>query len=621
MKILDELKFYCEEPEPAGAILLTGEWGSGKTYFIEHTFEKNVMSNLSPKGILIKVSLFGLNSKEQVDHILKQQWLMACYKEKNIVKVMDNIKPIEDITSKILDMLNTTDNIKGKLITPLKMVSTAVKSIAATDFLQYINISTYLCGKKVILVFDDLERCNMSNLDILGIINDYCENQKFHTIIVANEEKIMQRFHENEDKSEASKMLNYKEIKEKIIQRTIKYVPEYSDLVKDIINSINFKDGYQGFLQNHESDILQSLGKKPVHADFSQDNAVSQNMRSLKCALNNFFKVYQYVNPDHKPEDKLTAGMLYSFILFEMAYKSSKNQENISDDEIQEIFPSYDKNYMFESIKKWLLYGEWNEKDVNHDINFWKESEKAVTPVDIIKTHRILEIEDNILERGFSQFLDMAYEGNLTLDQYLLMLENMYDAERLQLDLPKEIDWNAVKEGVSKCLDTIIRELPENFSIRTILDKKVPSDYIGIQQEIYKLISDFIHNGTIIKEENKKYYIINMNNMLEENDDNNSFKFILVRGISSFDEEMANTAVKTFLQINNKKKETFIIDFKSLIIQFKMNNKANQEEAKNSLEKMISLIKQEKDKTEKTTIRKIHLNKMLETLDKLLGRF
>ena len=29
MRTLDELLYYCEEPEPVGAILLTGEWGCG----------------------------------------------------------------------------------------------------------------------------------------------------------------------------------------------------------------------------------------------------------------------------------------------------------------------------------------------------------------------------------------------------------------------------------------------------------------------------------------------------------------------------------------------------------------------------------------------------------------
>ena len=37
MNTLEELLYYCNEPEPVGALLLTGEWGCGKTYLIVKT--------------------------------------------------------------------------------------------------------------------------------------------------------------------------------------------------------------------------------------------------------------------------------------------------------------------------------------------------------------------------------------------------------------------------------------------------------------------------------------------------------------------------------------------------------------------------------------------------------
>ena len=30
MNTLEELKYYCEENQPVGAMLLTGEWGKGR---------------------------------------------------------------------------------------------------------------------------------------------------------------------------------------------------------------------------------------------------------------------------------------------------------------------------------------------------------------------------------------------------------------------------------------------------------------------------------------------------------------------------------------------------------------------------------------------------------------
>lgn len=65
--------------------------------------------------------------------------------------------------------------------------------------------------KKVILKFDDLERANISTGDLFGCINDYCENLLINTIIVTNEEKI---------KPNDTDKIEYREIKERIIQRT-----------------------------------------------------------------------------------------------------------------------------------------------------------------------------------------------------------------------------------------------------------------------------------------------------------------------------------------------------------------------------------------------------------------
>lgn len=35
MDTLEELKYYCDEPQPVGALMLTGEWGMWKNIFIK----------------------------------------------------------------------------------------------------------------------------------------------------------------------------------------------------------------------------------------------------------------------------------------------------------------------------------------------------------------------------------------------------------------------------------------------------------------------------------------------------------------------------------------------------------------------------------------------------------
>lgn len=78
MRTLDELLYYCEEPEPVGAILLTGEWGCGKTYLIDNDL-KDALEN---KAHIIRISLFGIASIEGIHMAVKQAWISEYNKGK-----------------------------------------------------------------------------------------------------------------------------------------------------------------------------------------------------------------------------------------------------------------------------------------------------------------------------------------------------------------------------------------------------------------------------------------------------------------------------------------------------------------------------------------------------------
>ena len=38
MDLIEELKNYCDINNPVGALMLSGEWGCGKTYLIKNKF-------------------------------------------------------------------------------------------------------------------------------------------------------------------------------------------------------------------------------------------------------------------------------------------------------------------------------------------------------------------------------------------------------------------------------------------------------------------------------------------------------------------------------------------------------------------------------------------------------
>ena len=71
MNLIEELKNYCEINNPVGALMLSGEWGSGKTYLIKSKFIPSVKDNY----VFLCVSLFGIDSLDRLRAEVKKKWL------------------------------------------------------------------------------------------------------------------------------------------------------------------------------------------------------------------------------------------------------------------------------------------------------------------------------------------------------------------------------------------------------------------------------------------------------------------------------------------------------------------------------------------------------------------
>ena len=80
MDIIEELKYYCNELQPVGALMLTGEWGCGKTYLLNNILKDAIEDT----HIILRVSLFGLESIEEVHKEEKNVGFMPFLNRKNL---------------------------------------------------------------------------------------------------------------------------------------------------------------------------------------------------------------------------------------------------------------------------------------------------------------------------------------------------------------------------------------------------------------------------------------------------------------------------------------------------------------------------------------------------------
>lgn len=577
MKTVDELVYYCHECEPVGALLLSGEWGCGKTYLIEHEL-KNALADTS---VVLRISLFGMTLPEEIHIAFRREWMTEYCKIKGVDKVAKKVGQGK------------------KWISRVDFLPEWLRGIAKTDASVFFPISKEMDGKDVILVFDDLERCRMSSVDVLGVINDYCENQHYHTIIVANQAKIkgqreitkitgeIQQVSAESDtrKSENTKAvikvdipvqpdqaeLSYAEIREKIIQRTVYYLPDYENIVHAVIATAKFQSAqYREFVISCEGGLLELFA--PDRDDLKFENSQSDdkgqsrptpphNIRSLKCAIKDFYRLYNILQKNDFSElDK----WLYSFTSYVIAYKAGIARADdystlFSDKDVRKMYPAFQSNYTINSVKQWVLNGVWNENAITSEIEIIKKRNNAQSAPEIIKSNRIIDIDDAVIHEGFADFLEIAYNGNLTLDEYVLLIENSRWARSYECDFPLPIDWKKVQAGIGLRIAEIKKTLPEGQLLFSTIAETRRSDFTDEEWSTYELISKFVLGNELIFYRNKKLYIDKIREL-----GLSAFMFIENKRYDVFDEEMATATAQAFSQENNAGKNQFISNFKNL---------------------------------------------------------
>lgn len=558
---LEELKYYCEENQPVGAMLLTGEWGCGKTYLIDH----DLKDALRDTYIIIRVSLFGLNSIDELKSNVKKEWISAWGAEKGV-------------SQENSQKLNKVGNIAKKVFSTVgdcfpDTVKNIGNSILSVNIIDFISIAPVIENKKVILVFDDLERANMPKGDLLGCINDYCENQHFNTIVVVNEEKI---------NNVAIGEIPYKEIKEKIIQRTVRYIPDYAEIMKGIIKEMSCRNiNYKKLLQDNIENITTIFSGTMVDGMSLDSLAIAQdcrygsreekeqeeqrrssilkrrphNIRSIKCALQDFERVYDRMS---KERINCNEKWLWSYLTYVMAFRAGLLEENerygtlLSDGNLSILYPGfYNSKYILQAVIRWIRTGEWNSEDIDAEIKYIIDRDRAMEPKDIVRTHRIIDIEEEVIERGFPEILQMAYNGELTIDEYVNFIQNSYLARTYQAPVP-DIEWSKIQTGLKKKIDFLLQQGIEQSHTRMYISNDQKKYFTKDEWDTYELIRKLYEKSVLMFNRNRKRYV----ELMKENS-RQAFSESHNKRFDYFSYEMAEVTAGAFQNEDNASKCVF----------------------------------------------------------------
>ena len=222
---------YATQYTTKTAVLLTGEWGSGKSYYINNSLCPFLKEH---KVKCVVVSLYGIDN---LSDLSKQIYLnLRCPPLANKSEAKEYVSIVGH------NIINNALSFKGI------NVNTSDKQ------LQKLYASVNL--KNVLLVIEDVERSSIDILKLLGFINGIVEYDGAKVLLVANENELLNakeisspildlalplKVKSDEDTStpENENVTQYKRIKEKTIGDTIRFSADAVETVKSIISAFH----------------------------------------------------------------------------------------------------------------------------------------------------------------------------------------------------------------------------------------------------------------------------------------------------------------------------------------------------------------------------------------------
>ena len=224
------------------AILLSGKWGSGKSYFISHDLCKKLKEK---KVKHVVVSLYGVGSLKELS---KQ---LYCSLRLPVLSRKSETKAVISITAH--NIINNALSFNG--------VSLDITEKKLQKIYDSVNL------QNVLIIFEDIERSSIDALKLLGFINGLVEYDGAKVLLVANEKELINKtsnervnIETNPNNNLNINNSNYKRIKEKTIGDTIIFEPSISDSIKSIIQK-HPSSWSKTLLEPEEIDRLVSIVK------------------------------------------------------------------------------------------------------------------------------------------------------------------------------------------------------------------------------------------------------------------------------------------------------------------------------------------------------------------------
>lgn len=368
-------------------ILLTGEWGVGKTYLVR----EEIISELKKEGeCVLYVSLNGVNSIEELER-----------------------KIVGSFLGSNGNLLLTIGRHAGGILAGLssnKILKQTVEPV--NNLLKKYSIEK---AKSLAFVFDDIERCSLAVKEWSGYLDTLIEHNKCPVVFIGNEERICD-------------LNEYQRIKEKIIGQTFVLQMSFECskewLLDDVMNAIG---------KSVIDDVNSFTSKLCEIGDWGREEFKVGNLRALRNSIFNLTVQLDTYGDILKRNQKRCVNFSLAFVLLSYCVQLNKLSR---------------KSWKLESKKNTLLRGvnksqESCGKDVYYtsvldrcpvlDRSLWREGWESCYLLTSNVWERLIfgegvseeELKERFEDVSFQEWQHLYYFRSLTTEEVEKGLEKL----------------------------------------------------------------------------------------------------------------------------------------------------------------------------------------------------
>lgn len=474
--IVKYIEHYMHKDISKGAVMLTGSWGIGKSHFIQNELIPEIQKDEDKKCVC--VSLYGLKTISEISKSIYFELRTKKFK-----------KDSEAVTAGIMAAKTVFRGVTSFFGVDLK---------ASDDEMKELYESIDLKNKLIIL--EDIERCQIGILDLLGYVNSLVEQDGIKVLLVSNENEFLK--YENVEAEEINSTTKKKEkimlrrpteettqylrVKEKTVNDTILYEGDFVKAIKAIIK--NYKNRY----------LNKFLMKPAVENIYSIMRLCSCfNLRSFIYACQKTVDIYDEIPKKYLKNEDFLQAIFYGNIFFILRIKSGKQlmwgkETLFSIDLGSNVTPLF--KFCYDYIAKQIMdfskldetYNAFIEKNTydKHKSNGDKDIE-IICNYHIHSESEVKSAVKNITER-LSNPDDISFYMYGTIAVYLILIKHY-----LQVDIE-----NAKERLVSNLIGRG-NKLQLEYIFRTVMGDDNSEDIINEYQTLRKEMSNALRQGML----------------------------------------------------------------------------------------------------------------------------